>query len=203
MASVRVIRPAVKKVEWVHIVHSSRRQITQTHPSHPCPSPLPHNPPHHPYSSPTLHSKRNRIPATPSRQLVPLPPPSPSQRINGPLLLLPRYIRPSIYPQRSSHNPLLASYAFDTKGLLTRERISNSSRYALSPLLSLLESHPPFYLITCHARHFICPIYTIFPYILLRPSMSFHLEKENPSMRSGQAFRHPRTLAESLSFGAS
>jgi hypothetical protein len=145
--------PAVKKVVWVHIVLSSRRRITQTHPSHSCPSPLPH----HPYSSPTLHSKPNPIPATPSLQLVPLPPPLPSQRINGPLLLLPRHIRPSIYPQRSSHNPLLANYAFDTKGLLTRERISNSSRYASSPLISLLESHPPFYLITCHARHFYMP----------------------------------------------
>jgi len=47
------------------------------------------------------------------------------------------------------------------------------------------------------------PIYAFFPYILPRPLTSFRLEKENPSMRSGQAFRHPRTLAESLFFGAS
>jgi len=62
--------------------------------------------------------------------------------------------------------------------------------------------HPFILLRVTHAT-FICPIYAIFPYILSRPLTSFRLEKENPSMRSGQAFRRPRTPAESLFFGAS
>jgi len=70
-------------------------------------------------------------------------------------------------------------------------------------LLSLPKSLPPFILLRVTHATFISPIYANFSYILPRPLTSFRLEKENPSMRSGQAFRHPRTPAESLFFGAS
>ena len=84
------------------------------------------------------HNNPTRILATPYRELVPLRHLWQSQRISGPLAPLLHHHIPSLtHPHPPSPNPLPASYAFDTKGSLTREQISGSNRCVLTVLLSL------------------------------------------------------------------
>jgi hypothetical protein len=69
-----------------------------------------------------------------------------------------------------------------------------------SPFASLPERFF-FSLVTCIGHHFQCQYMRLLLYP--RPSTTFRSEKENPSMQSGQASRHPRTHAGSSFFGAS
>jgi hypothetical protein len=117
---------------------------------------------------------------------------------------------PSSHPTPDLSPSALSSQPTPRKLCIRHQRIADEGtnlklqQVRPIPLPSFQNGLRPLSYYVSWTPHFnVLNICVFFCHPVPRPSTTFLSEKENPSMQSGQAFRHLHTLAESLFFGAS